>query len=638
VCERLPPTHAADCAARALDDFLTRLREPAGQAYAYYQFQEAIVALSPSLDAATAARAAEALGAIIRQPDSPQIRWPSLAKALAAVCRRLPASDAAAHVNRTVDFIIETRDTTKEKDRLNYSAQAQALGLLCGRLLDAARASRVAGAIIAILGDSWMVGEIKHEFISSGYIASPLTEVAERLDAPGGLAAAENLVRVLRKAGNIATAKDELRAALVAVCGRLDAAGAARVAEAAAAASRDPKTSVLVRTLFADAHAALADRLTPAQAASLERVLVDSLLVDLADTKSLQSRGFVGQALAKACGRPGATGAARAAEGLVAAIRDPQTPLATLKPPAAALALVSGQLPPKEASSRPKQAVEVLDALWVARTAPLDRASVAEALAAVWTRLDPTDAAARAKRVAAGLEDTLRDSKDAPNELYRLAEALTAVYNHLGPDERSGRATAVADALVTALRKPRDDPWKIFRLSEALAGLFAHLDRSSVVRVTDAVFTVFGGPNVQEFRFENHEKLFKEVAARLDERDLQRLLEHPLAVDRLQRVLLDSLARSKNRSFRNTWDYLDGTESNGNGTDVRRRGRTGEFGCSRVARDESLCSGLDPCPRKHALPVRKCRQQSSHSCLRTSVGSFDVAVSGGWGGSTGPAR
>jgi len=62
-------------------------------------------------------------------------------------------------------------------------------------------------------------------------------------------------------------------------------------------------------------------------------------------------------------------------------------------------------------------------------------------------------------------------------------------------------------------------------------------------------------------RFVVYERVFKKVAARLDERDLRRLLEHPLAVGRLQRVVLDFLAASKERSFRNTWDYLDGTES-----------------------------------------------------------------------------
>jgi hypothetical protein len=49
---------------------------------------------------------------------------------------------------------------------------------------------------------------------------------------------------------------------------------------------------------------------------------------------------------------------------------------------------------------------------------------------------------------------------------------------------------------------------------------------------------------------------------------LERLLDHPLAVGRVQRVQLDYLAGSSNRSFRNTWDYLDSTEPHRNETDV----------------------------------------------------------------------
>jgi hypothetical protein len=577
VCERLPPTLAADHGARALDVLLTLLRTPVGQGLAHQQLLQAVVAISPCLEAAAAGREAEALGAMIRQPDCHPIRWPPLSTALAAVCRRLPAPDAAAHVNRAVDFIIEAHETTKEKDKITFPHQAQALGALCG-WLDAARASRAAGAIIAILGDGPTVGGVKYEFISYGYIAAVLTKVAERLDTPGSVEAAENLVVVLRKPGNILVSREALRAALVAVCRRLDAAGAVRVAEAMAAAARDPKTSVLVRTLFADAHAEVAGRLTPDQAASLESALVDSLLEGLADAKSRQFRGFLGQALATACGRPGATVAARAAEALAAAIRDPQTPLTTLKPLAAALGVVSGQLPPKEATSHANQAARVLDSFWVARTAPLDRASVAEALAEVWTRLAPTDAAARAKSVAADLEGQLRDSKAAPNQLSRLAIALAAVYNHLDPAERSGRANAVADALVAALRSPKNHAVTVAQLSEALAALCAHLDRPGAVRTADALLAVLDDPDVQPGasgpipathlnRFVLYETMFKKVAARLDERDLQRLLDHHLAVGRLQRALLDVLAGSKNRSFRNAWDYLDGTESNGKGTD-----------------------------------------------------------------------
>jgi hypothetical protein len=282
--------------------------------------------------------------------------------------------------------------------------------------------------------------------------------VAERLDARGGLRAAEDLVLVLRRSsGNFVGDVEELRAALVEVCKPLDAAGAAQVVEALIAAVRDPKTSVLVRALFADALAALAGRLTPAQAASLESGLVDSLVADLADANSRKFRGLLGRALAAASGRPGATGAARAAEALTAAIRDPQTPPEALKPLAAALAAVIGQLPPKEGSSHANQAVDLLDSLWRARTAPMDRVYLAVALAVVWPSLGPADAPARAKKAAADLEDAFRDSIAPPTRIYGLGMALAAVYNHLDPAERSRRANAVVDSLVAARRKPRND-------------------------------------------------------------------------------------------------------------------------------------------------------------------------------------
>jgi hypothetical protein len=578
VSQRLPPAQAADHTGPALDALLTRLRDRVGQALGHHQLAQAVVALSPALDAATAARAAEALGALIRQSDCAQYLWYSLSPALAAACGRLPAPDAAAHVNKAVDFILAARDATEERDKMNYSLQAPALGALCGRL-DAARASRVAGAIIAILGDSRGVGETKFEFITNGSVASVLTKVAERLDAPGGLRAAEGLVLVLRRSsGNFVVDIEELRAALVAVCRRLDADGAARMAEAVVAAARDPKTPALARALFADALAALAGRLAPDQAASLENVLVDALLTDLADAKLLNSRGVLGQALAAASGRPGATGAVRAAEALVAAIRDPKTLPVTLKPLAAALAAVVGQLPPEEASSHVKQAVDALDSLWAAKAASADRAPVAEALAAVWTRLDPADAAARAKRAAADLEGALQDPKAAPNQVYGPAIALSAVDDHLDPTERDARASAAADALVAALRKPKTNWFTVFQLSDALVTLCAPLGRPGAVRTADALLALLDDPNVQldastlipgayQDRFAMFEKAFKKAAARLDERDLRRLLEHYLAAGRLQRTLLDALPASRNRSFRNTWDYLDSTESNGNGTD-----------------------------------------------------------------------
>src|SRR5262249_55733195 len=141
VSERLPPALAADHAARALDVFLNRLRDPMSKGLAFQKLEPAVVAISPGLDTAAAARGAEALGDMICQSNCAPVYWPGFSTALAAVCRRLPASDAAAHVNRTVDFIIKAHDATEEKDKSHYSAQARALGALCGQL-DAARASR----------------------------------------------------------------------------------------------------------------------------------------------------------------------------------------------------------------------------------------------------------------------------------------------------------------------------------------------------------------------------------------------------------------------------------------------------------------------------------------------------------------
>jgi hypothetical protein len=231
-------------------------------------------------------------------------------------------------------------------------------------------------------------------------------------------------------------------------------------------------------------------------------------------------------------------------------------------------------VPPEQASAHANQAIDALDSLWVARTAPQDRAYVAEALAALWTHLDPTDAAARAQSVAAHLEGALRDARDGANEIPGLVSALAAVYHHLAPAERSRRASAVVDVLFAVLRRPRLNPVTGSLFSQALASLCAHLDRPGAIRTADALLAVLHDPYAQPDtsgpilsthpdRFVLHEPLVKKLAARLDERDLQRLLDHHLAVGRFQRVILDVLGGMKKRSFRNTWDYLDWTESNG---------------------------------------------------------------------------
>ena len=92
--------------------------------------------------------------------------------------------------------------------------------------------------------------------------------------------------------------------------------------------------------------------------------------------------------------------------------------------------------------------------------------------------------------------------------------------------------------------------------------------------MANSLLAILDGPNDSEFRFYLPVEMFQTIAARLDEPDLQRLLDHPLAAGPFQRALLDIPAGWKNRSFRNTWEYLDGTESNGNGTDGLSQGAT----------------------------------------------------------------
>jgi hypothetical protein len=563
VIEHLPRAQAAGHAARVTDVFLTRLQEPRGLLLDYARFGPAIEAMSPHLDAVAANRAAETIGAIFRRAESNPLAWVFLAKSQLAVGQRLRPSDTAAHVNRMVDVVLEWRSTTREGDKVRYSYHAQTLGTLSGQL-DAKVAARAADTIIATLGDSYLIGgTIRSEFIEHPTIPEALARVAERLDAPGSLRAAEALIPVLKKVDKFANL-EPLTRALVGVCRRLDADGARRVADAIALAVQDPKTPVLARTLLANGLAVVVDKLEPDKAAPLESAIVDVLVVDLAEAKPILTRRQLGQALASVCGRPGTKSATRAAEALTAAIRDPQTPLVLLKPFAAALALVSGQLPPAQASSQASKAAEVLGSLWIARTKALDRASLAQALAEVWTRLNPLERAAHAKRMAVDLGDAFQDAKTEPHEFNFLAEALTAVCSQLDPAEGKARINRAVDILLARFRKRKHTDWTSALLTEPLVTLWLRLDRNGLARAADTLCTVLGDPYGQRYRLEFHVNMFKKVAARLDERDLERLLEQPLTASTVQRAVLDVLGESKNRYFRNTWDYLDWTRSKGN--------------------------------------------------------------------------
>jgi hypothetical protein len=413
----------------------------------------------------------------------------------------------------------------------------------------------VAEAIVGMLSD----GEAHLVFV-----ADALAEAAKHLDAEGSLRTAEQLVLVLRNSKEKSPVSELLKPLLVSVCRRLDAAGTARVSEAMVAAIRDPRTSIHVHTLFAHVFVILCGRLDQARATSLEDALVDALVADLADAKYSPARSLLGRALASVCGRRGASRAPSGAEALVAAIRDPQTPLGSLKPLAEALAVAGRKLAPAEAASHANRAITVLGSLWVAKKAPGERAAIAGALAAVWTFLGPDEAVAHATRTADELQNAFRNT-DVTKEHHSLALALAEVCGHLAPAEKVKRTNAVADALIAALRKPGTEVSTLRLLSEALAALSLSLDRPGTVRVADALLTVLGENDFRTYRYDFCQEAFKKAAARVEEPDLQRLLDHPLAAGRSQRVILDVLGEAKHRRFRNTWDYLDWAGSHESG-------------------------------------------------------------------------
>ena len=179
--------------------------------------------------------------------------------------------------------------------------------------------------------------------------------------------------------------------------------------------------------------------------------------------------------------------------------------------------------------------------------------------------------------MAADLEGVLRGPKLTPVDQSKLAQALVVVYGHLGPAERAAHSNAIlashADTILAALRNPKNnlDPAARVQFAESLVVLCMLLDPPTAGRVFDALL-----PTLSDFDMERSRLgvgPIKKVISRLDEADLRRLLEHPLAVGRLQRVILDVLGEAKHRHFRNTWDYLDWTESHRNGTDARSPGR-----------------------------------------------------------------
>jgi hypothetical protein len=281
------------------------------------------------------------------------------------------------------------------------------------------------------------------------------------------------------------------------------------------------------------------------------------------------------------CGRASARSAARLADALTEAIRNPQTPIEVLPPLVQALGAAGGRLPHGEASPRANTVIAVLAGFRSTRTKPRDRVVLAEAMAAAWPGVSPTEASAHVRRTVADLEDLVREPKSTLPELNRLTRALGVVYRYLGAAERAALPNTLlashANTLLAVLRNPRykSDMAARVQFADALLALCMILDPPEAMRVFDALLPVLSDLDVHGFllntvAFQRDPRVgpIKNVFSRWDEADLRRLLEHPLAVGTLSRIVLDALGESKQCSFRNKWDYLDRIASHENATGV----------------------------------------------------------------------
>jgi hypothetical protein len=474
-------------------------------------------------------------------------------------------------VHRTVDWIVESCSATpSEKDRYIYHFRVEALLPLCGRL-DSDRAARVVDVLLAILGDREKIGPREIELKSLTLCVEVLTAAAERLDASGRARAAEELIRAMRKSESRVLPFEPFKLTLVTMCQRLDAAGAARVADAVVVAVRDPKTSTEVRSIFPSVLVAVGDQLDPVRADALERALVDSLLFDLAAAKGKFLVRTLA-ALTEVCGCAGAKSAARVADALTEKIRNPDTRIEFLPPLVTALGVAGRRLPPGDASSRAKLAIAELASLSRTRTKPLERIVLAEALTAARTGLGPTEASPHVRRMVADLEDLLRNPKPTPStpfpvEQRHIARVLVVAYGALGPAERAAHSTAPlashANTILAELRNPKNNLGLMTRgdFADSVVLLCTLLDQSESVPMLDALLPTLSYLDMQGYQLDVRERPIKKAFSRLEEADLRRLLEHPFAVGGLQRIILDALGEQKHCSFRNTWAYLDWTES-----------------------------------------------------------------------------
>src|SRR5262249_16260542 len=245
--------------------------------------------------------------------------------------------------------------------------------------------------------------------------------------------------------------------------------------------------------------------------------------------------------------------------------RTPQASMVCPPPLVTALGVAGGRLPPGEASSRANQAIAVLTSLRSTRTKLLERIVLAEALAAAWTGVGPSEASAHARKMVADLEDLLRDPKLTPFEQSRVAQALVVVCGHLSPAEKAAHSNALlvslANTNLAVLRKPENilSLGTRIQFAESLVVICMLLDPPAAGRVFDALLPTLSDFDMHLTRIGDGP--VKKVIPRLDEPHLRRLREPPCAGGRMQPLILVAVGEPKQCTFRNAGDSLARTES-----------------------------------------------------------------------------
>jgi tRNA A-37 threonylcarbamoyl transferase component Bud32 len=452
-------------------------------------------AVSERLDADGESRAVEALVAALRST-----RNGSVLSLLAACLKPLGARLDATAAGQAADALIAA---LKSPDNRSVTAGlAQGLGTV-GTQLDRARAARAARALVAAMGhpdNSRILSTLAASLevvsgqldpteaataaagtaealvaaMKSGTAGAPpsplllpsLQKVSARLDAAGAAKVADVLVSALGDPRN-ASALASLGQAVTAVAPKLDSPGAARVASALIRIMKDPQTPFNHASLT-NAFRAVSARLDGTAASKV----ADALVADLSDPTQARFRFPLGQAMGAVGARLDATTASRVADALVAAMKDPKNAfaLSSLTP---ALETVGARLDGAAAA-------RLVDAFGEALSNPSNLivlSSLGRAIAAVGPRLDRTAATRMADALIAAMKDPTKTFA-----LSSLAQALAGVSLQMD-DAGLSKAT---DALVAALGEPRNAnafTW----LGWALERVGARLDAAAASRAADAL-------------------------------------------------------------------------------------------------------------------------------------------------------